>query len=55
MDDDPYNSRRLSETCLSVVKRSHGATVRAQTWCREFRERVLTFAIYNVERTPSAL
>ncbi len=35
----------MTETYFSVVKRSHGATVRAQTWYREFRECVLKFAI----------
>ena len=55
MNDELYNRRWLSETCFSVVKRSHGPTVRAQTWYREFRECVLLFAIYNVERASSAL
>jgi IS5 family transposase len=55
MNDELYNRRWLTETCFSVVKRSHGATVRAQIWYCEFKECVLMFAIYNVERTSSAL
>jgi IS5 family transposase len=55
LDEELYNMRWMTETCFSVVKRSHGATVRAQTWYREFRECVLMFAIYNVERASKAL
>ena len=55
LDDSLYNKRWMAETCFSVVKRSHGATVRAQAWYREFRECVLKFVIYNIERTCSAL
>jgi len=55
LDDSLYNKRWMAETCFSAVKRSHGATMRAQSWHREFREYVLKFAIYNVERASSAL
>jgi IS5 family transposase len=55
LDESLYNKRWMTETCFSVVKRSHGATVRAQVWYREFRECVLKFAIYNIERACSAL
>ena len=55
MNDELYNRRWLSETCFSVVKRSHGPTVRAQTWYCGFRECVLMFAIYNIERASSPL
>ena len=55
LEDGLYNLRWMTETCFSVVKRSHGRAVRAQTWYREFRECVLMFAIYNVERASSAL
>jgi hypothetical protein len=54
-DDGLYNMWWMTEMCFSVVKRSHGATVRAQSWYREFRESVLMFAIYNVERASRAL
>jgi IS5 family transposase len=55
LDDSLYNKRWIAETCFSVVKRSHSATVRAQAWYREFRECVLKFAVYNIERASSAL
>ena len=53
--DSQYNKRWMAETCFSVVKRSHGRAVRTQAWYREFRECVLNFAVYNIERTTSVL
>ena len=32
MDNELYNGRWMSGTCFLVVKRSDGATVRAQAW-----------------------
>ncbi len=55
LDDSLHNRRWIAETCFSVVKRSHGAAVRAQARYREFRECVLKFAVYNIERASSAL
>jgi len=55
LEDSLYNKRWMTETYFSVVKRPHSATVRTQAWYREFRECVLKFAVYNIERATSAL
>jgi len=34
-----------------VIKRSYGSAVRARAWYRQFREILLTAAVYNLELT----
>jgi len=50
-----YDQRWMAETSYSGVKRSLGDAVRAHIWYREFREIILKFAVYNIERGCSAL
>jgi len=50
-DDERYGQRWMCETVFSVIKRSLGFVVRARAWYRQFRETVLTFAVYNVKRS----
>jgi len=51
LDDERYGQRWMCETVFSVIKRSLGFAVRARAWYRQFRETVLTFAVYNVKRS----
>jgi IS5 family transposase len=51
LDDERYGQRWMCETVFSVIKRSLGFAVRARTWYRQFRETMLTFAVYNVKRS----
>jgi IS5 family transposase len=50
MNDDDYHRRSLSETAFSVMKREYGETVRSRTWYRQFREMIMTAAVYNIDR-----
>src|SRR6056297_1324157 len=44
-----YAQRWMAETSYSTTRRSLGDVVRALSWCRQFREIVLMFAITNIE------
>jgi len=50
MNNDDYHRRSLSETTFSVMKRKYGDTVTSRTWFRQFREMILTAAVYNIDR-----
>lgn len=55
IDDDLYNQRWMAETAFSSIKRSLGPAVRARFWYREFRELILTFAVYNIKKACPTL
>lgn len=40
----------MAETAFSAIKRRYGSAIRPGVWYREFRELVLTAAVYNLER-----
>jgi IS5 family transposase len=40
----------MAETAFAAIKRRFGAAVRPRAWYREFRELVLTAAVYNLEQ-----
>lgn len=50
-----YSQRWMAETSYSGVKRPLGEVVGAQAWYRQFREIVLMFAVYNIERISRTL
>lgn len=43
-------TRWMAETAFSAIKRRYGTAVRPSAWYREFRELVLTAAVYNREQ-----
>jgi len=40
----------MAETAFSAIKRRFGSAVGPSAWYREFRELVLTVAVYNLEQ-----
>jgi IS5 family transposase len=40
----------MAKTPLSAIKRRYGSAVGPSTWYRQFRELVLTAAVYNLEQ-----
>ena len=40
----------MAETAFSAIKRLFGPAVHPRAWYREFRELVLTAAVYNLEQ-----
>jgi len=50
LDSDLYGQRWMAETAFSAIKRRYGSAVRPSAWYREFRELVLTAAVYNLEQ-----
>jgi len=40
----------MVEIALPAIKRRYGSAVRLSAWSREFRELVLTAAVYDLER-----
>jgi IS5 family transposase len=53
IDGTLYGQRALSETVLSVIKRTLGDAVCARSWYRVLREITLTCAVYNINRAVS--
>lgn len=51
LDSGLYLQRWMAESAFSVIKRRYGSAVRHRAWYREFRELVLTAAVYNLERS----
>ncbi|WP_225336305.1 IS5 family transposase [Halomicrobium urmianum] len=51
LDSGLYGQRLMAETAFSAIKRRYGSAVRPRAWYREFRELVLTAAVYNLERS----
>lgn len=45
-----YGKWWLAETTYSTTKQALGSALRAESWCREFREVVLMFAVTNIKR-----
>jgi len=45
-----YGQRWMAETAFSAIKRRFGPAVHPRAWYREFRELVLTAAVYNLEQ-----
>ena len=54
IDDELYHQRSTSESVNSSIKRSHGSTVRARDWYRQFREIALIAGVHNIERAIDA-
>jgi len=50
LDSDLYGQRWMAETVFSAIKRRFGSAVWPSAWYREFRELVLTVAVYNLEQ-----
>ncbi len=50
LDSEAYGQRWMAETAFSAIKRRYGSAVRPSVWYREFRELVLTAAVYNLEQ-----
>jgi IS5 family transposase len=50
LDSDLYGQRWMAETAFSAIKRRYGSAVGPSAWYREFRELVLTAAVYNLEQ-----
>ncbi|WP_394338365.1 transposase [Halorubrum persicum] len=50
LDSGLYGQRWMAETAFSAIKRRFGPAVHPRAWSREFRELVLTAAIYNLEQ-----
>ncbi|WP_225335217.1 IS5 family transposase [Halomicrobium urmianum] len=50
LDSDLYGQRWMAESAFSAIKRRYGSAVRPGIWYREFRELVLTAAVYNLEQ-----
>ena len=50
LDSEAYGQRWMAETAFSAIKRRYGSAVRPSVWYREFRELVLTTAVYNLEQ-----
>ena len=50
LNSDLYGQRWMAETAFSAIKGRFGSAVRPNAWYREFRELVLTFAVYNLEQ-----
>ena len=40
----------MAETVFSAIKRRYGAAVGPSAWYRQFRELILTTAVYNLEQ-----
>lgn len=50
LDSALYGQRRMAETAFSAIKRRYGSAVGPSAWYRQFRELVLTAAVYNLEQ-----
>jgi IS5 family transposase len=50
LDSGLYGQRWMAETAFSAIKRRFGPAVHPRAWYREFRELVLTAAVYNLEQ-----
>jgi IS5 family transposase len=50
LDSDLYGQRWMAESAFSAIKRRFGSAVGPSAWYREFRELVLTVAVYNLEQ-----
>ena len=50
LDSEKYGQRWMAETAFSAIKRRYGSAVGSSAWYRQFRELVLTAAVYNLEQ-----
>ena len=50
LDSELYGQRWMAETAFSAIKRRFGPAVHPRAWYREFRELMLTAAVYNLEQ-----
>jgi IS5 family transposase len=50
LDSDLYGQCWMAETAFSAIKRRYGSAVGPSAWYRQFRELVLTAAVYNLEQ-----
>jgi len=50
LDSDLYGQRWMAESAFSAIKRRYGSAVEPSAWYREFRELVLTAAVYSLEQ-----
>lgn len=50
-----YTQRWMAETSYSTVKQTQAAALRSRFWYRQFREKVLTFAINNIKQITKTL
>lgn len=50
LDSDLYGQRWMAEIAFSAIKRRYGSAVGPSAWYRQFRELVVTAAVYNLEQ-----
>ena len=50
LDNELYGQGWMAESAFSAIKCRYGSAVRPSAWYREFRELVLTAAVYNLEQ-----
>lgn len=50
LDSELYGQRWMAESAFSAIKRRYGSAVGPGVWYRQFRELVLTTAVYNLEQ-----
>ena len=50
LDSELYGQRWMAETAFSAIKRRFSLAVHSRAWYCEFRELVLTAAVYNLEQ-----
>jgi IS5 family transposase len=50
LDSALYGQRWMAESAFSAIKRRYGSAVGPGVWYRQFRELVLTAAVYNLEQ-----
>jgi IS5 family transposase len=50
LDSELYGQRWMAENAVSAIKRRYGSAVGPSAWYRQFRELVLTVAVYNLEQ-----
>jgi len=50
LDSGLSGQRWMAETAFSAIKRRYDSAIRPSAWYRQFRELVLTAAVYNLEQ-----
>ena len=50
LDSDLYGQRWMAKSAFSAIRHRSGSAVRPSAWYGEFRELVLTVAVYNLEQ-----
>ena len=50
LDSGLYRQRWMAENAVSAIQHRYGSAVGPSVWYRQFRELVLTAAVYNLEQ-----